>query len=646
MTYLAESLDERLDPAACCRPRARSSRSPVVYNTAQPYSTAVAEPGRAVDRALRVGRGLPRRAARAPAPRSCAGWPTRPGRGFEAFSCVDNGPVQERVFAEQAGLGWIGKNTCLINPALGSWLFLAEVLTNAELEPDRAGVDQCGTCTRCLDACPTGRHRRALRRRRDALPVVPHDRDARRGRRVAAVRDRHAGLRLRHLPGRVSVEPARGARATIRAWQPRDGAALPALVDLCRLSDEDWRRDSEGQRDAPRRTPAHPPIAGVRRRRSCRRPTRPRRSTRWPPIRRRATRSSLRPSPGRVEPPPSRPVGEHGPCSPVISRSCRSRPHCCCRCRSSSIRTSRESVVLLCEHAPEGAFGLDRQSSVGDRRRPQPSGSSRRSTEPNDLPLLLGGPVEPQRGWILTAQPPERRRAPRRRRRAVSVGVTGAAAARADGAAAAAAHARARRLRGLGPRAARRRARRVGLAHHAGRARSDLRDSRRPPRGRWRFAASAPIRICCRWDMAFTEPTDGRGERPAIVDGRGVNTHADLRRPRPRAWRRRSPGRTAIASGARVALLIAPGFEFAAVLLRRLAGRRRCRAAGRHRSCRGARLRPARFAAPIRSSRGQGFAHAIAPLAAAADVRLCTTDDLLETAAKRSAASRPPAAAR
>jgi len=74
---------------------------------------------------------------------------------FEASPYVDTGPVQERVYAQHAGVGWIGKNTCVINPQLGSWLFLAEIICSLRLDPDVPAFDQCGTCTLCLEACPT-----------------------------------------------------------------------------------------------------------------------------------------------------------------------------------------------------------------------------------------------------------------------------------------------------------------------------------------------------------------------------------------------------------------------------------------------------------------------------------------------------------
>jgi epoxyqueuosine reductase len=78
------------------------------------------------------------------------------GFGGEQKCYVDTGPLLERDHAAQAGIGWHGKNTMLIDERLGTWFFLAEILTTLELPPDEPVPDRCGTCERCIKACPTG----------------------------------------------------------------------------------------------------------------------------------------------------------------------------------------------------------------------------------------------------------------------------------------------------------------------------------------------------------------------------------------------------------------------------------------------------------------------------------------------------------
>jgi len=77
-------------------------------------------------------------------------------QGIQVRYYADTGPVQDKVWAQKAGIGWIAKNGNVITREYGSWVFLGEILTNLNLTPDRPHTEHCGNCTRCIDACPTG----------------------------------------------------------------------------------------------------------------------------------------------------------------------------------------------------------------------------------------------------------------------------------------------------------------------------------------------------------------------------------------------------------------------------------------------------------------------------------------------------------
>ena len=158
---------------------------------------------------------------------------------------VDTAPVLEKPIAEQAGLGWQGKHSNLVSRDYGSWLFLGEIFTTLEIEPDRPGLDLCGSCRACLDICPTG-----------AFPA-PYQLDARRC--ISYLTIEHKG----HIPEEfrkpmgnriygcddcLAVCPwnkfaAVAGEAKLRA---RDDLRAPRLADLARLDDSAFRKHFSG----------------------------------------------------------------------------------------------------------------------------------------------------------------------------------------------------------------------------------------------------------------------------------------------------------------------------------------------------------------------------------------------------------------
>jgi epoxyqueuosine reductase len=154
MTYLHRTADRRADVRHVLPSAQTVIVTATVYNTDRPYSTECADATRA--QVARYAWGDDYHEVIGARLESLLAWmrdasPTP----FDARAYVDTGPVQERVYAQHAGLGWIGKNTCVISPELGSWIFLAEIICSLPLDVDAPSMDQCGTCMLCHDACPT-----------------------------------------------------------------------------------------------------------------------------------------------------------------------------------------------------------------------------------------------------------------------------------------------------------------------------------------------------------------------------------------------------------------------------------------------------------------------------------------------------------
>ena len=241
MHYMHRTADRRADVRAIM-PSAQSVIAlGVVYNTDRPYSHQQKDPTQAAiaryawgdDYHVVIEQRLDLLLERLRA---------MSDEDFEARAYVDTGPVQERVYAQYAGLGWIGKNTCLINEDLGSWIFLSEIICALSLQPDAPGFDQCGSCARCLEACPTGAlveagvldSTRCLSyltiELKEAIPEEHRD----------AIGQHAYGCDICQEVCPWNMAPGIG-KSSDEPWQPRPGLDDAKLLDLWNRSDDELR---------------------------------------------------------------------------------------------------------------------------------------------------------------------------------------------------------------------------------------------------------------------------------------------------------------------------------------------------------------------------------------------------------------------
>jgi|AMFO01.1.fsa_nt_gi iron-sulfur cluster binding protein, putative len=243
MTYMARTAAVRANPDRLL-PGCRSVVAVALsYHTSMPPSTDPAPPGTVWISRYAWGRDYhkltKRRLVR------LGRWLARKAPGCTWRAVVDTAPLLEREWAARAGLGWIGKNTCLLNRDLGSELFLGFLLTNVPLEADGPVPEHCGRCTACLDACPT----RAF--------VSPHVLDARRC--IAYLTVEHRGEIPAHLqPAMDAMVAGCDICQEVCPWTRRAPADLhpefapaphrfrPRLADLEDLDESGYRAWRQG----------------------------------------------------------------------------------------------------------------------------------------------------------------------------------------------------------------------------------------------------------------------------------------------------------------------------------------------------------------------------------------------------------------
>ena len=255
MKYLEKRTESGELRRASLKNAAPWARSVIVcalnYNANKPYSTQLSDPERGwISRYAWTQTDyhdllLKRLEMVESAVRNCA---ARHNVPFQSRRYVDTGPVVERVYAKYAGIGWIGKNTCIINQKMGSWVFLGVILTPVELVPDMPAADRCGSCTRCIDACPT-----------DAI-IAPGKMDARRCIAYLTIEKRgEIPLEFRPAAGHHvfgcdicqdvcpwNTKAGNAPAASTDEFQPREELVHPELKWLAEMNEEKFREAFRG----------------------------------------------------------------------------------------------------------------------------------------------------------------------------------------------------------------------------------------------------------------------------------------------------------------------------------------------------------------------------------------------------------------